>query len=67
MFNRESQLTTTESVVESADSAVESADCTTESAADPVKIGLWVLAFRVITWDDFRYMSIIKLACLTST
>ena len=53
MFDRESRPTITELVVESANSAVESADCTTESAADPVKIGLRVRAFRVITWDDF--------------
>ena len=45
MFNRES-WTITESVVESVDSAVESANSTTNSAADPVKIGLWVRAFK---------------------
>ena len=46
MFDRESELTITESVVESADSAVESADSNTNTAADPLKIGLWVRAFR---------------------
>ena len=50
MFNTGSRPAITKSVVElansgleSADSAVGSADSTTESAADPVKIGLWVL------------------------
>ena len=46
MFDRESRPTITESMVESADSAIESASFTTDSAADPVKIDLWILAFR---------------------
>ena len=47
MFDMDSRLTIVKSVVETADSAVESADSTTDFAADPVKIGLWVRAFRV--------------------
>ena len=46
MFNMESQPTITESVVESTNSGIESADSTTDSAANPLKIGLWVLAFE---------------------
>ena len=48
MFDRESQPTIKESVVESADSSVESADSTSDSAADPVKIDLWVGALSPI-------------------
>ena len=39
-------------MVESADSTVESADSTTDSAADPVKIGLWVRAFKALTYTS---------------
>ena len=50
MFDRGSWPTITELVVVSADSAVELAD----STADPVKIGLWVLAFKARThWAHF--------------
>ena len=48
MFNMESRLTATESVVESADSGIESADSTADSAANPLKIGLWVRALSII-------------------
>ena len=48
MFDRESRSTIKESVEESADSAVESADSTTDSAKKPLKIGLWVWAYRVV-------------------
>ena len=54
MFDRESRPIISQSVVESADSVVGSADSVVESAnstadftGDPVKIGLWVWAFRV--------------------
>ena len=46
MFDTKSRLTSTESVVESANSGIESADSTADSAENPVKIGLWVRAFR---------------------
>ena len=45
MFDRGSQPTITEPVVESGDSALGSSVSTTDSTADPVKIGLWVCAF----------------------
>ena len=48
MFDRVSRTTITELVVESADSAVESADSMADSSDDPVKIGLWVRAFRKV-------------------
>ena len=43
MFNTGSRLTTTKLVVGSADSGIESADSTADFAANPLKIGLWVL------------------------
>ena len=46
MFDMESRPTIVKSVVESADSGIESADPTTDSAIIPLKIGLWVWAFR---------------------
>ena len=49
MFNKESRPTITELVVESADSIAESADSTADSAANPLKIGLWVLALKAHT------------------
>ena len=49
MFNRKSRPTITESVVELAQSGIESADFdTADSAANPLKIGLWVQALRVL-------------------
>ena len=48
MFNMSSRLPITESVVESAGSVVESADSTADSTADPVKIGVWVRALRMV-------------------
>ena len=54
MFNRVSQLTITESVLESSDSVAESADFITNSTADPVKIVLWVQALSLIpTWPIY--------------
>ena len=47
MFDRESQPTMTESVVEWADSGIEAADSTADYAENPLKIGLWVWAFKV--------------------
>ena len=55
MFNRESQLTITESVVESADSTAELVHSITNSAADPVKIGLWVQAFKFLPAGPFLF------------
>ena len=46
IFNRGSQLTIIEPVVDIADSMVESAESTANFTANPVKIGLWVRAFR---------------------
>ena len=48
MFDMDSQPTIVKSVVESANSGIESADSTTDSAANPLRIGLWVRAFRFI-------------------
>ena len=44
MFDRGSQLTIKESVVESVDSVVESADFTAHSRPDLARIGVWVWA-----------------------
>ena len=44
MFDRGSQPTFTESVLESVNSAVESADSTANSPANHVKSGLWIRA-----------------------
>ena len=48
MFNTGSRPTTTKSIIEYADSGIESAVSATNSAANPLKIGLWVQAFRVM-------------------
>ena len=42
MYNMDSWLTITESVVESSDSAIESAESMADFTADPPKIGVWV-------------------------
>ena len=47
MFDIDSGPTIIKSVVESADSGIESADSTTDYAQNPLKIGLWVRAFRM--------------------
>ena len=46
MFDMDSRPTIVKLVVESADSGIESADSTADSASNPLKIGLWVRAFR---------------------
>ena len=46
MFDMESRTTIVKSVVESADSGIELADSTAYSATNPLRIGLWVRAFR---------------------
>ena len=47
MYDMESRPTIVKSVVELADSGIESADSTADSATIPLKIGLWVWAFKV--------------------
>ena len=51
MFNMDSQPTISELVVKSADSAVESDDYMADFTADPLKIGVWVCAFRLWCWN----------------
>ena len=46
MFDMDSQPAIVKSVVESADSGIESDDSTADSAANLLRIGLWVRAFR---------------------
>ena len=47
MFNTGSRMTITKSMVELADSGIELADSITYSVAKPLKIGLWIRAFRL--------------------
>ena len=51
MFDMESRPTIVKSVVESADSGIESADFTTDSATNPLRIGMWVQALKVISGE----------------
>ena len=46
MFDMDSQLTIVKLVLELANSEIESADSTADSAANPLRISLWVQAFR---------------------
>ena len=46
MFDMESRTTIVKSVVEMSDSGIELADSTADSATTPLRIGLWVRAFR---------------------
>ena len=48
----DSRPTISESVVKSADSAVESDDYMADFTADPLKIGIWVRAFRLWCWNE---------------
>ena len=52
MFNKDSCLTITESVVKSANSGIELANFTTDSATNPLKIGLRIWAFREVYVPD---------------